>query len=66
MGHNRLALGAVILGILVVLAIFAAILLWEGDDAGPGGSENQSPSPKSQASLVTSTETSMAVVPAPE
>ena len=59
-------LGAVIVGILLVLAIFAGILLYEGDDAGPENSENNNPEPKSQASLVTSTDTSMAVVPAPE
>lgn len=59
-------IGAVVLGILVVLAIFAGILLFEGDDAGPDGNIDRDLEPKSQASLVTSTDTSMAVVAAPE
>jgi len=63
--RRRWALVAVILGILLVLAIFAGILLYEGDDAGPGGSENEDPEPQSLAGLVSSTETSVPLAATP-
>jgi hypothetical protein len=67
--HERLFFVVTIGALLVVLAIFAVIVLVLGDDDDQGGNINRDLPPRSapgQVSLVISTETSMAVVAAPE
>jgi len=66
--HERLFFVVTIGALLVVLAIFAAIAFVIGNDDDQGGNINRDLQPRSagQASLVISTETSIAVVAAPE
>ena len=68
MPHERLFFVVTIGALVVVLAIFGVIVLVLGDGGDQGGNINRDLQPRSagQASLVISTETSIAVVAAPE
>ncbi len=77
MRHNRYLFLGVVAVIVVVMAIFATILLVLGDNEDQGEDTGPSPQPESsaprfpgavlpQASLVTSTDTVISVVAAPE